>query len=147
MTDALTLVIRNGCVVDGTGAAPFEADVGISGNRIVEVGRIAGRGAEEIDARGLIVTPGFVDPHTHYDAQVMWANHITPSSCNGVTTALIGNCGVGFAPCKPDQREMLVAPDGRCRGHSRAGADRGFALELAKLSRLSRPPGRASLRC
>ncbi len=64
--------------------------------------------SDEIDARGLIVTPGFVDPHTHYDAQVMWANHITPSSCNGVTTTLIGNCGVGFAPCKPDQREMLV---------------------------------------
>jgi N-acyl-D-aspartate/D-glutamate deacylase len=108
MTDALSLVIRGGVVVDGTGAAPFEADVGISGGRIVEVGRIAGRGAEEIDARGLLVTPGFVDPHTHYDAQVLWANHITPSSCNGVTTALIGNCGVGFAPCKPEQRDMLV---------------------------------------
>jgi N-acyl-D-aspartate/D-glutamate deacylase len=108
MTDALTLVIRGGLVVDGTGAAPFEADVGISGTRIVEVGRIAGRGAEEIDARGLLVTPGFVDPHTHYDAQVTWANHITPSSSNGVTTALMGNCGVGFAPCKPEQRDMLV---------------------------------------
>jgi N-acyl-D-aspartate/D-glutamate deacylase len=108
MTDALTLVIRGGLVVDGTGAAPFEADVGISGTRIAEVGRIAGRGAEEIDARGLLVTPGFVDPHTHYDAQVTWANHITPSSSNGVTTALMGNCGVGFAPCKPEQRDMLV---------------------------------------
>ena len=108
MTDALTLVIRGGTVVDGTGAAPFEADVGIAGNRIVQVGRVAGRGAEEIDARGLLVTPGFVDPHTHYDAQVMWANHLAPSSCNGVTTALIGNCGVGFAPCKPEQRDMLV---------------------------------------
>jgi N-acyl-D-aspartate/D-glutamate deacylase len=108
MTDALTLVIRGGLVVDGTGAAPFEADVGISGTRIVEVGRIAGRGAEEIDARGLLVTPGFVDPHTDYDAQVTWANHITPSSSNGVTTALMGNCGVGFAPCKPEQRDMLV---------------------------------------
>lgn len=108
MADDLTLVIRGGFVVDGTGVEPFEADVGISGNRIVEVGRIARRGIEEIDARGLIVTPGFVDAHTHYDAQVMWANHITPSSCNGVTTALIGNCGVGFAPCKPDQRAMLV---------------------------------------
>jgi N-acyl-D-aspartate/D-glutamate deacylase len=94
--------------VDGTGAEPFEADVGITGARIVAVGRIAGRGEHEIDARGLLVTPGFVDPHTHYDAQVMWANHLTPSSSNGVTTALIGNCGVGFAPCKPEQREMLV---------------------------------------
>lgn len=108
MADDLTLVIRDGLVVDGTGAAPFEADIGIAGNRIIEVGRITRYGADEIDARGLIVTPGFVDPHTHYDAQVMWANHITPSSCNGVTTALIGNCGVGFAPCKPEQREMLV---------------------------------------
>jgi N-acyl-D-aspartate/D-glutamate deacylase len=108
MTDVLTLVIRGGLVVDGTGRPPFEADVGISGERIVAVGRVAGRGVDEIDAHGLLVTPGFVDPHTHYDAQVMWANHITPSSCNGVTTALIGNCGVGFAPCKPEQREMLV---------------------------------------
>jgi N-acyl-D-aspartate/D-glutamate deacylase len=108
MTDALTLVIRGGLVVDGTGGAPFEADVGIAGTRIVAVGRIAGRGAEEIDARGMLVTPGFVDPHTHYDAQVMWANHLTPSSSNGVTTALMGNCGVGFAPCKPEQRDMLV---------------------------------------
>jgi N-acyl-D-aspartate/D-glutamate deacylase len=108
MTDDLTLVIRGGLVVDGNGGAPFEADVGISGTRIVTVGRIAGRGTEEIDARGLLVTPGFVDPHTHYDAQVMWANHLTPSSSNGVTTALMGNCGVGFAPCKPEQRDMLV---------------------------------------
>jgi N-acyl-D-aspartate/D-glutamate deacylase len=108
MTDVLTLVIRGGIVVDGTGRTPFEADIGISGERIVAVGRVAGRGVEEIDARGLLVTPGFVDPHTHYDAQVMWANHLTPSSCNGVTTALIGNCGVGFAPCKPEQRDMLV---------------------------------------
>jgi N-acyl-D-aspartate/D-glutamate deacylase len=108
MADPLTLVIRGGTVVDGTGAAPFEADVGIAGNRIVQVGRISTRGAEEIDARGMLVTPGFVDAHTHYDAQVMWANHVTPSSGHGVTTVLTGNCGVGFAPCKPDQRDMLV---------------------------------------
>src|SRR3954470_8071736 len=108
MMDDLSLVIRGGVVIDGTGSAPFEADVAIAGDRIVKIGQIAQRGAEEIDARGRIVTPGFVDPHTHYDAQVMWANNITPSSCNGVTTVLIGNCGVGFAPCKPDQREMLV---------------------------------------
>jgi N-acyl-D-aspartate/D-glutamate deacylase len=108
MADALILVIRGGLVVDGTGGAPFEADVGISGTRIVEIGRIRGRRAQEIDARGLLVTPGFVDAHTHYDAQVMWTNHISPSSNNGVTTALLGNCGVGFAPCKPEQRDMLV---------------------------------------
>lgn len=108
MADDLTLILRGGTVVDGTGAAAFEADVGIAGERIVAVGRIGARAAEEIDARGKLVTPGFVDPHTHYDAQVTWANHITPSSCNGVTTALLGNCGVGFAPCLPHQRDMLV---------------------------------------
>lgn len=108
MSDTPTLVIRGGTVADGTGRVLFEADIGIADGRIVSVGRIGGRGAEEIDARGMLVTPGFVDPHTHYDAQVTWANHITPSSCNGVTTALVGNCGVGFAPCKPEQRDMLV---------------------------------------
>ena len=109
MTNALTLVIRGGLVVDGTGGAPFEADVGISGTRITAVGRIPDRGVEEIDARGLLVTPGFVDPHTHYDAQVMWANHLTPSSSNGVTTALIGNCGVGFAHASPNNARCWCA--------------------------------------
>ncbi|HQT76532.1 MAG: hypothetical protein B7Z80_16530, partial [Rhodospirillales bacterium 20-64-7] len=80
MSDTPTLVIRGGTVADGTGRALFEADIGIADGRIVSVGRIGGRGAEEIDARGMLVTPGFVDPHTHYDAQVTWANHITPSS-------------------------------------------------------------------
>ena len=102
------LVIRGGTVVDGTGAAPFEADVAVQAGRIVEVGRVAGRGAEEIDARGLLVTPGFVDIHTHYDAQASWSERLISSSINGVTTALIGNCGVGFAPCRPERREMLV---------------------------------------
>jgi N-acyl-D-aspartate/D-glutamate deacylase len=102
------IVIRNGTIVDGSGAAPFEADVAVEAGRIVAVGRVAGRGVEEIDARGQIVTPGFIDPHSHYDAQVTWTSRITPSSWHGVTTTLIGNCGVGFAPCRPDQREMLV---------------------------------------
>ena len=93
-----TLVIRNGTVVDGTGGDPFEADVAIAGDRIVAVGRALPRGTEEIEARGKLVTPGFIDPHTHYDAQVTWGNHINPSSWHGVTTVLIGNCGVGFAP-------------------------------------------------
>jgi N-acyl-D-aspartate/D-glutamate deacylase len=102
------LVIRGGTVVDGTGAKPFEADVAITNGRIAQVGKVSGKGAEEIDARGKLVIPGFVDVHTHYDAQVTWSNHITPSSFNGVTTALLGNCGVGFAPCRPEQRGMLV---------------------------------------
>ena len=76
--------------------------------RSLRVGEVAVRGREEIDARGLLVTPGFIDPHTHYDAQATWSSRITPSSWNGVTTTLFGNCGVGFAPCKPSQRDMLV---------------------------------------
>ncbi|HST76746.1 MAG TPA: amidohydrolase family protein, partial [Acetobacteraceae bacterium] len=105
---AETLVIRGGTVVDGTGGAPYEADVAIAGDRIVAIGKALPRGGEEIDARGKLVTPGFVDVHTHYDAQVTWGSQISPSSWNGVTTVLIGNCGVGFAPCLPSQRDMLV---------------------------------------
>jgi len=102
------LVIRGGTVVDGTGRAPMAADIGISGNRIAQIGTLAGSGAEEIDAKGKIVTPGFVDIHTHYDAQAVWDSHMAPSSWHGVTTAVMGNCGVGFAPCKPGDREKLV---------------------------------------
>ena len=108
MSDAPSLVLRGGNIVDGSGAEPFEADVAIANGRIVEIGRIMARGAEEIDAKGLLVTPGFVDIHTHYDAQATWSSHLTSSTWNGVTTALIGNCGVGFAPCLPERREMLV---------------------------------------
>ncbi|MDE2006321.1 MAG: amidohydrolase family protein, partial [Rhodospirillales bacterium] len=104
----ISLVIRNGTVIDGTGAPAREADIAIAGGRIAAIGHIAARGVEEIDAKGLLVTPGFVDPHTHYDAQVTWAEEITPSSCQGVTTVLIGNCGVGFAPCAPANRARLV---------------------------------------
>ncbi len=104
----LDLVIRNGTVVDGSGAEPFEADVAVEDGRIVAVGQVAARGAEEIDARGQLVTPGFIDPHSHYDAQATWSSRITPSSWHGVTTTLMGNCGVGFAPCRPDQRDGLV---------------------------------------
>ncbi len=102
------LVIRGGTVIDGTGSAPREADVGIIGNRITAVGKNAGSGAEEIDAKGKLVTPGFVDIHTHYDAQAVWDTHMAPSSWHGVTTAVMGNCGVGFAPCKPADRERLI---------------------------------------
>ncbi len=108
MADQHSLVIRGGTVIDGTGREGIEADVAIDNGRITEVGKVAGKGAEEIDAKGRIVTPGFVDLHTHYDAQVTWSSQITPSSWNGVTTAVIGNCGVGFAPCEPHQRDMLV---------------------------------------
>ena len=102
------LVIRHGTVIDGTGGAPIDADVAVTNGKIAAIGKNLPRGLEEIDARGKIVTPGFIDPHSHYDAQATWSSRITPSSWNGVTTTLIGNCGVGFAPCKPEQRDMLI---------------------------------------
>ncbi len=108
MSEIYDLVVRGGLVVDGRGGEPFEADVGISNGLIAAVGRGLGPGAEEIDAKGLLVTPGFVDLHTHYDGQVTWESRLTPSSAHGVTTAIMGNCGVGFAPCRPDQRDTLI---------------------------------------
>src|SRR6202521_3766614 len=108
MSTRSDLVIRNGTIVDGTGAAPREGDVAVSRGRIAAVGRFEGGGTEEIDAKGRIVTPGFVDIHTHYDGQAVWDSHMAPSAWHGVTTAVMGNCGVGFAPCKPTDREKLV---------------------------------------
>ena len=103
------IVIRGGTIVDGTGAEPFLGDVGIAGGHIAEIGKIASRGAHEIDAEGHVVSPGFIDLHTHLDAQVGWDPDLTPISWHGVTTALMGNCGVTFAPCKPKDREFLAA--------------------------------------
>ena len=102
------LVIRGGKVYDGTGASPIEADVAIDGDRITAVGTVTENGKQEINAAGKIVTPGFVDIHTHYDGQVTWDPYISPSTYHGVTTIVTGNCGVGFAPCKPDQRDWLI---------------------------------------
>ncbi len=108
MTSNPDLVIRGGNIADGKGGELFEADVAITGGRITEVGKVAGTGKEEIDARGKLVAPGFVDVHTHYDGQVTWSQDITPSSQNGVTTAIMGNCGVGFAPCRPADHFRLI---------------------------------------
>lgn len=102
------LVIRGGLIVDGTGSEPFHGDVAIDDGRIAAVGRVEGHGTREIDATGRLVTPGFVDIHTHYDGQATWEDRMVPSSNHGVTTVLMGNCGVGFAPCRPHQRDMLV---------------------------------------
>ena len=109
MNDNFDLVIRGGTVVDGTGGPAREADVAIYDGRITEVGKVSASGREEIDAKDRLVMPGFVDVHTHYDAQVTWANQILPSSCNGVTTVLMGNCGVGFAPVRPEHHDMLIS--------------------------------------
>ncbi|HEY2753510.1 N-acyl-D-amino-acid deacylase family protein [Phenylobacterium sp.] len=102
------LIIRGGTIVDGSGGEPFVGDVAIDGDRIVEVGEVAGEGRREIDASGQIVTPGWVDIHTHYDGQATWDPLLAPSSWHGVTTAIMGNCGVGFAPVRPDAHNFLI---------------------------------------
>ena len=114
------LIIRGGRVVDGSGAAARGADVAITDGRITEVGEVTGAARREIDADGLLVTPGFVDIHTHYDAQATWDPHLFPSGGHGVTTVVMGNCGVGFAPVRAGgpSAPWLIEPDGRRRGHS-----------------------------
>ena len=102
------LIIRNATIVDGTGADRFTGDIAIAGGLIAKVGTIEGNAAQEIDAGGHLVTPGFVDIHTHYDGQATWDAEMAPSSWHGVTTVIMGNCGVGFAPAAPDRHEWLI---------------------------------------
>jgi N-acyl-D-aspartate/D-glutamate deacylase len=102
------LVIRRGTLIDGSGAPRRVGDIGIVAGKIARIGEIPEAGAQEIDASGLIVTPGFVDVHTHYDGQATWAERMQPSSWHGVTTVIMGNCGVGFAPCRPADRANLI---------------------------------------
>jgi len=104
----LDTIIRAGTIVDGTGAAPFTGDVGIRDGRIVAVGKVAESARHAIDADGAIVTPGFLDLHTHYDGQVTWDDALEPSATNGITTVVLGNCGVGFAPVRPTDHEQLI---------------------------------------
>ncbi len=102
------LLVRNGTVVDGTGAPGRRADIAVTNGRIVEVGAIRDSAKQTIDAAELVVAPGFIDPHTHYDAQIDWDPLVSCSSWHGVTSVVMGNCGVGLAPCRPDQREALA---------------------------------------
>ncbi len=103
------LVVRNANLVDGTGRAPFTADIAIHDGVFVEIGSVTGQGKKEIDAKGHLVTPGWVDIHTHYDGQVTWDPYLSPSGWNGVTTVVMGNCGVGFAPAAPDRHDWLIS--------------------------------------
>ena len=102
------MVIRSGSVIDGTGREAFTADVAIKDGLIVEVGKVSGAGQREVDADGALVTPGFVDIHSHYDGQATWSNRMSPSSHHGVTSVVMGNCGVGFAPVRPTDHDLLI---------------------------------------
>ena len=102
------LLIRGGTIADGSGSDLVDGDIAIHNGKITAIGEVSGTGREEIDATGRIVTPGFVDVHTHYDGQCIWAEELSPSSSHGVTTAIMGNCGVGFAPCRKEDHEMLI---------------------------------------
>jgi len=105
---AYDLLIKNGTIVDGTGAARVRADIAIVGDRIAEIGKINEGANRVIDASDLIVSPGFIDPHTHYDAQICWDPLISCTSWHGITSVVMGNCGVGVAPCKPESREIAA---------------------------------------
>ena len=101
-------LVRGGSIVDGTGAPARRADIGIKDGKLAAVGELAGAATRTLDASGLVVAPGFIDPHTHYDAQICWDGATTPSSWHGVTTVVMGNCGVGIAPCRPETREIAM---------------------------------------
>ena len=108
MSIEFDLVVRGGTIVDGTGAQPYVGDVGVKDGVISQIGQIGDAGREEIDATGLVVTPGFVDVHTHFDGQITWENRMVPSSNHGVTTVVMGNCGVGFAPVREGDHQLMI---------------------------------------
>jgi len=123
------LIIRNGTVVDGNGTPGVQADVGVRAGRIVEVGRLSGAATATIDAAGKVVAPGFIDPHTHYDPQITWDRLLSSSSEHGITTLLLGNCGVGVAPCRPEARELLLQDLVTVEGMAKSVLDAGVRWE------------------
>src|SRR6202011_2000340 len=123
------LLIKNGTVIDGTGAPRQQADVAVKDGKIAEIGRIKDGAAKVIDAEGCIVAPGFIDPHTHYDAQICWDPAISPSSWQGVTSRVMGNCGVGIAPCRPEAREVATRDLVNVEGIPFEVLDRGISWD------------------
>ena len=103
------LIIRGGTIYDGTGAPAYTGDIAIDGDTIVAVGKVSGPARREVDANGLMVAPGWIDIHTHYDGQALWDPYLTPSSWHGCTTVVMGNCGVGFAPVIPERHDWLIS--------------------------------------
>jgi N-acyl-D-aspartate/D-glutamate deacylase len=124
------LVIRGGLIVDGTGAPGRTGDLAVTGGRIAEVGAVSGRGTREVDARGLVVAPGFIDPHTHYDAQLTWDPSASCTSWHGVTTIVTGNCGFTLAPCRPEDRLTLMKMLEYVEGMSLEAMQKGIQWEF-----------------
>ena len=135
---AYDLVIRDGTLIDGTGSAPRAGDVALQDGRIAAVGQVSDPAARTLDADGLAVTPGFVDIHTHYDGQATWDPQLAPSCYHGVTTAVMGNCGVGFAPVRPDQHDFLIQLMEGVEDIPGAALARGHAVGVGDLPRVPR---------
>jgi len=125
----LDLVIRGATVIDGTGAPGRRADVGVQDGRIVAVGEVEDRGTENLDADGLVVAPGFVDPHTHYDAQLFWDPAASPSNVHGVTSIVAGNCGFTLAPLRPGDGDYLRRMMAKVEGIAAGGPGTGVGWE------------------
>ena len=123
------LRIEGGTIVDGSGTPQYRGDVGIRGGRVVALGRAAGEAAKTIDAGGLVVSPGFVDIHTHYDAQVLWDQSLSISPWHGVTTAVMGNCGFGIAPVRPTDRVAMLRTLEKVEGMSYEALEAGVGLD------------------
>ena len=138
------IVIRGGEIVDGTGASSFQGDLAIDDGLISAVGNVDGKGDREIDATGHVVSPGFVDLHTHLDAQIGWDPLLTPVSWHGVTTALMGNCGVTFAPCKPTDQELLAGMMETVEDIPKHAILTGLSWDWGRLWWLSRCTGKPS---